>query len=83
MAAAIAVHNILQRMSLNSAAATEVTNVDGQNLSDADNLLQLEDKDIKTLCHVIRWPGENNATVNANSGSAFLAIAKANLKHMI
>ena len=83
MAAAIAVRNMLQRMSLSIEAATQVTAIDGQNLSDVNDLLQLEDKDIETLCRVIRRPGGTNAAGNANPGISVLAMAEANLKRMI
>jgi hypothetical protein len=45
MAAAISVHNMLQRMGLSLEAATEVVNVNGQNFSILDDFLQLEDCD--------------------------------------
>ncbi len=64
MAAAISIHNMLQRMGLIVEAATEVVNVNGQNLSVLDEFLQLEDKDVETLCRVIRWPGGVNAAGN-------------------
>ena len=83
MAAAIAVRNMLQRMSLSLEAATKVTAVDGQNLSDVNDFLQLEDKDIETLCRVIRQPGGVNGAGNANPGISVSAMAKANLKRMI
>ena len=83
MAAAIAVRNMLQRMSLSIEAATQVTAIDGQNLSDVNDLLQLEDKDIETLCRVIRRPGGTNAAGNANPGISVSAMAEANLKRMI
>ena len=74
---------MLQRMSLSIEAATQVTAIDGQNLSDVNNLLQLEDKDIETLCRVIRRPGGINAAGNANPGISVSAMAEANLKRMI
>ena len=49
MAAIIAARNMLQRMNLSLEAVTKVTAVDGQNLSDVNDFLQLEDKDIETL----------------------------------
>ena len=57
MAAAISVRNMLQRMGLSVEAATEVVNVNGQNLSVLDDFLQLEDKDVETLCRVISLEG--------------------------
>ncbi len=63
MAAAISIHNMLQRMGLSLEAATEVVHVNGQNLS-----VQLEDKDVETMCRVIRWPGGVNAARNQNQG---------------
>jgi hypothetical protein len=83
MAAAIAVCNMLQQMSVSLEAATKVTAINGQNLSVEDDFLQLEDKDIKTLCHVICWPGGANAARNVNQGISVLAMAEANLKCMI
>ena len=47
---------MLQRMGLSDEAATEVYNINGQNLSAVDNFLQLGDKDIETLCRIIRRP---------------------------
>jgi hypothetical protein len=54
MSNALNVCNMLQRMSLSLEAATKVCNVNGQNLSDDNDFLQLGNKDIETLCHVIR-----------------------------
>ena len=70
-------------MSLSLAAATEVTNVAGQNLSVEDDLLQLNNKDIKILCWVISRPGGTDAARNVNPGIKVPATAEANLKHMI
>ena len=78
MAAAISVHNMLQRMGLSLEAATEVVNVNGQNLSVLEDFLQLEDKDVETLCRVIRRPGGVNAAGNQNQGMQVLAMAEAN-----
>ena len=52
MAAALAVCAMMQRMSLSLEVATEVTDVNGnwKNLFDSENFLQLENKDIETLC---------------------------------
>ena len=82
MAAAISVRNMLQRMGLSVEAATEVVNVNGQNLSVLDDFLQLEDKDVETLCRVIRRPGGVNAAGNQNQGMQVSAMAEANLKRM-
>ncbi len=82
MVAAISVCNMLQRMGLSVEAATGVVNVNGQNLSVLDDFLQLEDKDVETLCRVIRWPGGVNAAGNQNQGMQVSAMAKANLKRM-
>jgi len=57
-------------------------NVNGQNLSVLDDFLQLEDKDVETLCRVTRWPGGVNAAGNQNKGMQVLAMAEANLKRM-
>ena len=56
MVAAISVRNMLERMGLSVEAATEVVNVNGRNLFVLDDFLQLEDKDVETLCRVIRQP---------------------------
>ncbi len=64
MAAAISVRNMLQRMGLSLEASTKVANVNGQNLSILEDFLQLEDKDIETLCRVIRRLGGVNAAGN-------------------
>jgi hypothetical protein len=82
MAAAISVRNMLERMGLSVEAATEVVNVNGRNLFVLDDFLQLEDKDVETLCRVIRWPGGVNAAGNQNQGMQVLAMAEANLKRM-
>jgi hypothetical protein len=82
MAAAIGVRNMLQRMGLSLKAATEVTNINGQNLSILEDFLQLEDKDVETLCRVIRRPGGANAAGNQNQGMQVLAMAESNLKSM-
>ena len=52
MEAGVAVSAIMQRMSLSLEVATEVTDVNGnwKNLFDSENFLQLENKDIETLC---------------------------------
>jgi hypothetical protein len=73
---------MLQRMGLSVEAATEVVNVNGQNLSVLEDFLQLEDKDIETLCRVIRRPGGVNAAGNQNQGMQVSAMAEANLKRM-
>jgi len=44
--------------------------------------LQLEDKDIETLCRVIRQPGGVNAAGNQNQGMQVLAMTEANFKRM-
>jgi hypothetical protein len=77
------VRNMLQRMSLSLEAATEVCNVNGQNLSNMDNFLQLGDKDIETLCRVIRRPGGVNLVGNQNQGMQVSAMAETNLKQMV
>ncbi len=82
MAAAISVRNMLQRMGLSLEAATEVVNVNGQNLSVLEDFLQIEDKDVETLCRVIRRPGGVNAAGNLNQGMQVLAMAEVNLKRM-
>jgi hypothetical protein len=83
MAAVIAVRNMLQRISLSLEAATEVTAVNGQNLSGVNDFLQLEDKDIETMCRVIRRSGGVNAAGNTNPGISVSAMAEVNLKRMI
>jgi hypothetical protein len=60
MAANIFACTMLQRMSLCLHAATEVAMVNRQNLSNLDNFLQPEDKNIETLCCVICQPGGIN-----------------------
>jgi hypothetical protein len=82
MANAISVRNMLQRMGLSVQAATEVVNVNGQNLSILDDFLQLEDKDIETLCRVIRRPGGFNAAGALNQENQVSAMAEANIKRM-
>jgi hypothetical protein len=82
MVHAINVRNMLQRMGLSVEAATEVVNVNGQNLSVLDDFLQLEDKDVETLCRVIRRPGGVNAAGNQNQGMQVSSMAEANLKRM-
>ena len=82
MVATISVRNMLQRMGLSLEAATEVVNVNGQNLSVLEHFLQLEDKDVETLCRVIRRPGGVSAAGNQNQGMQVLAMAEANLKRM-
>jgi hypothetical protein len=82
MAATISVHSLLQRMGLSLEAATEVVNVNRQNLSILEDFLQLEDKDVITLCRVIKQPGGVNAAGNQNQGMQVLAMAEANLKCM-
>ena len=77
------VRNMLQRMSLSLEAATEVCNVNGQNLFDVDDFLQLGDKDIETLCRVIRRPGGVNLAGNQNQGMQVSAMAETNLKRMV
>jgi len=57
-------------------------NVNGQNLSVLEDFLQLEDKDVETLCQVIRQPGGVNSAGNQNQGMQVLAMAEANLKRM-
>jgi len=69
-------------MGLSLEAATEVVNVNGQNLSVLEDFLQIEDKDVETLCRVIRRPGGVNAAGNQNQGMQVLAMAEANLKRM-
>ena len=82
MAHAISVRNMLQIMGLGMEAATEVVYVNGQNLSVLEDFLQLEDKDVETLCRVIRRPGGVNAAGNQNQGMQVSAMAEANLKRM-
>ena len=52
MATALAVCAMMQRMSLSLEVGTEVTEVNGnwKNLFDSENFLQLENKNIETLC---------------------------------
>jgi len=69
-------------MGLSLEAATEVCNVNGQNLSAVDDFLQLGDKDIETLCRVIRRPGGVNLAGNQNQGMQISAMAETNLKRM-
>jgi hypothetical protein len=83
MANALNVRNMLQRMGLSVEAATEVCNVNGQNLSAVDDFLQLGDKDIETLCRVIRRPGGVNLAGNQNQGMQVSAMAETNLKQMV
>jgi hypothetical protein len=83
VAATAAVRSMLQRMSLSLEAASEVTAVTRQNLSDSEDFLQLKDKDIETLCRVIHQPGGINAAGNVNQGISVLAMAEANMKRMI
>ena len=83
MANTLNVRNMLQRMSLSLEAATTVCNVNGQNLSDVDNFLQLRDKDIETLCRVIHRPGGVNLAGNQNQGMQVPAMAETNLKQMV
>jgi len=73
---------IFQRMGLSLEASTKVVNVNGQNLSILEDFLQLEDKDVETLCRVIRRPGGVNAAGNQNQGMQVSAMAEANLKRM-
>ncbi len=82
-AATAAVCSMLQRMSLSLEAASEVTAVTRQNLSDLEDFPQLEDKNIETLCRVIPRPGGFNAARNMNQGISILAMAEANMKRMI
>jgi hypothetical protein len=70
-------------MGLSLEAATEVCNVNGQNLSAVDDFLQLGDKDIETLCRVIRRPGGVNLAGNQNQGMQVSAMAETNLKRMV
>jgi hypothetical protein len=74
---------MLKRMSLSAEVATEVTAAAGQNLFNDDDFLQLNNKDIETLCRVICWPDRVNVAGNVNQGISVLAMAKANLKCMI
>ncbi len=69
-------------MGLSLEAATKVCNVNGQNLSAVDDFLQLGDKDIETLCRVIRRPGGVNLAGNQNQGMQISAMAETNLKRM-
>jgi hypothetical protein len=82
MAAAIGVCNTLQRMGLSLETATEVTNINGQNLSVLEDFLQLEDIDVETLCGVICRPGGANTAGNQNQGMQVSAMAESNLKRM-
>ena len=77
MVVTIAVRAILQRMSLCLHAATEVTMVNGQSLYNSDNFIQLEDKNIETLCRVIRRPGGINQAGNVNQEISVSAMAEA------
>jgi hypothetical protein len=82
MVATISVRNMLKGMGLSLEAATKVVNVNGQNLTVLEDYLQLKDKDVETLCWVIRWPRGVNAAGNQNQGMQVLAMAEANLKRM-
>ena len=82
MVAAIGVCIMLQGMGLSLEAVTKVTNVDGQNLFILEDFLQLKDKDIETLCHVICRPGGVNTAGNQNQGIQASAMAEANFKCM-
>ena len=73
---------MLQRLGLSVEAYTKVVNVNRQNLSVLEDFLQLEDKDVETLCRVIRRPGGVNAAGNQNQGKQVSAMAEANLKRM-
>ena len=68
MVAAISIRNMLQGIGLSLEAATEVTNINGQNLSILEDFLQLKNKEVETLCRVIRWPGGVNADRTSNQG---------------
>ena len=83
MANALNVRNMLQRMSLSLEAATKVCNVNGQNLSNVDDVLQLGYKDIETLCRVIHRLGGVNLAGNQNQGMQVSTMAETNLKQMV
>jgi hypothetical protein len=83
MAHALNVCNMLQRMGLSLEAATEVCNVNGQNLSAVDDFLQLGDNDNETLCRVIRRPGGVNLAGTMNQGMQVSAMVETNLKRMV
>ncbi len=76
MARVLNVRNILQRMGLSVEAATEVCNVNGQNLSAVDDFLQLGDNDNETLCRVIRRPGGVNLAGTMNQGMQVSAMVE-------
>ena len=84
MAATISIRNMLQRMGLSLKTATELVKVYiiRQNLSVLEDFLQLDDKDVETLCRVIRRPGGVKTAGNQNQGMQVLAMAEANLKRM-
>jgi hypothetical protein len=64
---------MLQRMSLSLQAATKVTEVGGQNISNADEFLQLKDRDIEGIssCHKTKnWvSSRTNRKQNTDIGS--------------
>ena len=78
-----AIRNMLQRMGLSLEAANEVTSVVGRNISVLEDSQQLEEKDVKTLCRVIRRPGGTDTAGNLARGMQVLAMAEANLKHIM
>ena len=84
MAAAGGVHNMLQRMGLSLEAATEVTNVNGQNLSILEDSYNLKTKTLKP--YAVPSDGLETGGVNAdrtlNQGKQVSAMAEANLKRM-
>ena len=73
---------MVQRIGPSLKAATKVVNVNEQNLSLLEDFLQLKDKDVETLCRVIKRPGGVNAARNQNQGMQVSAMAEANLKRM-
>jgi hypothetical protein len=84
MAATVGVHNMLQRMGLSLEAATEVTNVNWQNLSVLEDSYNLKTKMLKP--YAVPSDGLETGGVNAdrtlNQGKQVLAMAEANLKKM-
>ena len=84
MAAAGGVHNMLQRMGLSLEAATEVTNVNGQNLSILEDSYNLKTKMLKPYAAPSNSleTGGVNTDRPLNQGKQVLAMAEANLKQM-
>ena len=78
MAAAISIRNMLQGIGLSLEAATEVTNINGQNLSILEDFLQLENKALKPYAVSSDGPEGSTQTEPQIRGSRFRP--EANLK---